>query len=183
VIYNLSRCVGWITITECIYFRWLVKDTWLEVGRAIAQAVSSRLPTEKAQVRARVRSCEIWGGQSGTGAGFFRVLSSIIIWGWYNRPVIASEIVDSVPLPSPKRRKKEGLWWGNTPLQSSRQHIIPTLCITILFQADKQYQQASSLKYQNIITSPHLKLYLIATIPIVVCSFHLSRHNFSLAQS
>jgi hypothetical protein len=64
--------------------------------RAMAQAVSRRLPTTAARVRARVRS----GGQSGTGAGFLRVLRfplsisippvapqspSSIIRGWYNR--------------------------------------------------------------------------------------------------
>jgi hypothetical protein len=67
-----------------------------------AQAVSLRLPTAAARVRARVRSYEICGRQSGTGAGFLRVLqfpfpirippigpqssSSSVIWGWYNRP-------------------------------------------------------------------------------------------------
>jgi hypothetical protein len=39
-------------------------------GRAIAQAVSSRLPTAADRVRARVRLCGICGGQSSTGAGF-----------------------------------------------------------------------------------------------------------------
>jgi hypothetical protein len=65
----------------------------------IAQAVSRRLPTATALVRARVRSCGICGGQSGTGAGFLRVLRfplpilippiaphSSIARGWYNRP-------------------------------------------------------------------------------------------------
>jgi hypothetical protein len=42
--------------------------------RAIAQAVSHRLPTAVARVRARLRSCGICGGRSGTGAGFLRVL-------------------------------------------------------------------------------------------------------------
>jgi hypothetical protein len=44
------------------------------LGRAIAQAVSRRLPTAAARVRFQVRSCVICGGQSGTGAGFLRVL-------------------------------------------------------------------------------------------------------------
>jgi hypothetical protein len=43
-------------------------------GRVIAQAVSRRLPTAAARVRSHVKSCGICGGQSGTGAGFLRVL-------------------------------------------------------------------------------------------------------------
>jgi hypothetical protein len=68
-------------------------------GRAIAQAVSRRLPTAAARIRGRFRSCGICGGQSDTAAGFPRVLrcpltirilpidpqssssSSSIIWG------------------------------------------------------------------------------------------------------
>jgi hypothetical protein len=71
-------------------------------GRAIAQAVSHRLPIAAARVRAQVKSCGICGGQSGTGAGFLQVLrcsltilipptapqlSSSIIRGWYHRPI------------------------------------------------------------------------------------------------
>jgi hypothetical protein len=66
------------------------------LGRAIAQAVSRRLPIPAA----RVKSCGICVGQSGTGAGIIRVLrfplpirippiatqASCIIQGWYNRP-------------------------------------------------------------------------------------------------
>jgi hypothetical protein len=44
------------------------------LGRAIAQAVSIRFPTAAARVRSQVGSCGICGGQSGTGAGFLRVL-------------------------------------------------------------------------------------------------------------
>jgi hypothetical protein len=74
--------------------------TKINIGRAKAQAVSRRLPTAAPQVRAQVRSCGISGRQSGTGAGFLRVLrfplpnlipptaphSPSIIRGWYNRP-------------------------------------------------------------------------------------------------
>jgi hypothetical protein len=74
-------------------------------GRAIAQAISCWLPTMAGWVRAWVWSCGICGGQSGAGAGFFRVLrfplpisippiapqtSSSIVCGWYNRPVVAA---------------------------------------------------------------------------------------------
>jgi hypothetical protein len=43
-------------------------------GRAIAQAVSRRLPTAAARVQTRVWSSGICGGQGGAGAGFLRVL-------------------------------------------------------------------------------------------------------------
>jgi hypothetical protein len=43
-------------------------------GRAIAHAISRRLPTAAAWVRPQVRSCGIRGGRSGIGAGFLRVL-------------------------------------------------------------------------------------------------------------
>jgi hypothetical protein len=46
----------------------------MKSGRAIAQAVSRWLPTAAARVRTRVWSSWICGGQSGTGAGFLRVL-------------------------------------------------------------------------------------------------------------
>jgi hypothetical protein len=44
------------------------------LDRDIAQALSRRLPTTAARVRAPVRSCGICGGQTGTGVGFLRVL-------------------------------------------------------------------------------------------------------------
>jgi hypothetical protein len=43
------------------------------IGRALAQAVSRRLPTAAARVLLRA-ACGVCGGQSGTGAGFLRVL-------------------------------------------------------------------------------------------------------------
>jgi hypothetical protein len=42
-------------------------------GRAVAQAVSRWLPTAATRVRVRT-ACGVCGGQSGTGAGFLRVL-------------------------------------------------------------------------------------------------------------
>jgi hypothetical protein len=70
------------------------------LGRAITQAVSRRLHTAAARVRAWVRSCWICDGESGTEAGFLRVLqfpppirilptapqsSLSFIRGWYSR--------------------------------------------------------------------------------------------------
>jgi hypothetical protein len=64
--------------------------------------------------RARVWSCGICGGQSGAGAGFFRVLrfpmpifipptapqsSSSIIWGLYNMPEMAAVLSGLSPTP------------------------------------------------------------------------------------
>jgi hypothetical protein len=75
----------------------------LSIGRAIAQAVNRRLPNAEARVRDQVKSCEICGGQSDTGAGSLRMLrfplpvlipptaplssSSSIVRGRYNRPI------------------------------------------------------------------------------------------------
>jgi hypothetical protein len=50
------------------------KGNTFDQGRVIAQAVSRRFATAAARVRSQVRPCGIFGGQSGTGAGFFRVL-------------------------------------------------------------------------------------------------------------
>jgi hypothetical protein len=44
------------------------------LGRGMAQAVSRRLPTADARVRAQVTPCGICGGLSDSGAGFLRVL-------------------------------------------------------------------------------------------------------------
>jgi hypothetical protein len=97
-----------------------IKTVILNAGRAIAQAVSRRLPTSAVRVRVQVRSCGICGGQSGTGAGYLRVLrfplpilitptapqsssSSSIIRGWYNRPVSGRRTKWTQSNPHPKK--------------------------------------------------------------------------------
>jgi hypothetical protein len=91
-------------------------------GRATAQAVNRRLPTAAARVRTQVRLCGICGGQSGTGAGFLRVLrfllpilvpptaphsSSSAVPGWYNRPVSGRRTKWAQSHPTPRKLKKK----------------------------------------------------------------------------
>jgi hypothetical protein len=54
--------------------RWLRQTVTQNSGRAIAQAVSRRLPTAAARVRYQFRSCGICGGYSGSVVGFIGVL-------------------------------------------------------------------------------------------------------------
>jgi hypothetical protein len=69
-----------------------------------------------ARARSQVRSCGICAGQSGTGAGFLRVLrfplpilippttphSSAVIRGWYNRPNIGRRTKWTQSHPTPR---------------------------------------------------------------------------------
>jgi hypothetical protein len=64
-----------------------IKHKWMRKlgeiqGRAIAQAVSRRLPTAAMRVRARVRLCRICGEQSGTGASIYLSIygSTALCW-------------------------------------------------------------------------------------------------------
>jgi hypothetical protein len=61
----------------CILGLWNFMSTSSEhgyrPGHAVAQAVSRWFPTTAARVRVRA-PCGVCGGQSGTGAGFLRVL-------------------------------------------------------------------------------------------------------------
>jgi hypothetical protein len=85
---------------KCLLFFFLILAQMECAGRAKARAVSRRLTTTAARARTRVWSCEICGGQSGTGAGFLRVLrfplpvrippatsQSSSVWGWYSRRI------------------------------------------------------------------------------------------------
>jgi hypothetical protein len=96
---------SWFYDVACLQHRVPNSFHYFPICHTIAQAVSRRLPTTAARVRARVRSCGICGRQSGTRAGFLRVLQfpppifippiapqspSSIIWGWYNRPEVAA---------------------------------------------------------------------------------------------
>jgi hypothetical protein len=90
------------------------------LGRAIAQTVSRRLSTAATRVRDRVWSYGIYGGESGTGTGFLRVLRfrlsifippiapqspSSIVWGWYNRPVIGCSTIWTQSRRTKKNKK------------------------------------------------------------------------------
>jgi hypothetical protein len=87
-------------IMFCCPFSHFPSARRVSVGRAIAQAVSRRLPTAAARFRSQVRSRGICAGQIGTGAGFLRVVQfplsilippnapySSIIRSWYNRSI------------------------------------------------------------------------------------------------
>jgi hypothetical protein len=91
------------------------------LGRVIARKISRRLPTMAVRVRARVRSCGICGGLSGTGADFLWVFrfplpilipptaphsSSSIIRGWYIRPNSGHSTKWTEYRPTPKKFKK-----------------------------------------------------------------------------
>jgi hypothetical protein len=57
-------------VNPCLLAVLLFQDQVMYQGRAIAQAVSRRLPTAAARVLSQVRSCGICGRQSGTGQVF-----------------------------------------------------------------------------------------------------------------
>jgi hypothetical protein len=88
-------------------------------GRAIVQAVSRQVSTAAGRVRARLRLRGIFGGQSGTGVGFLRVLrfhlpilvpptaphSSSTIRGSYNGKTVA-DVPSGLRLTHPKKLTK-----------------------------------------------------------------------------
>jgi hypothetical protein len=84
--------------------------------RAIAQAVTRPLPTRAVRVRSQVKSCGVFGGQSGIEEGFLRVFrfplpivipatvpqSSSIIRGWHNKPNIGRRTKWTQSHPNPR---------------------------------------------------------------------------------
>jgi hypothetical protein len=96
------------------------EESKIGLSLAIAQVISRRLPTALPRVRSQVRSRGICGIQSGTGAGFLRVLRSplsvllpsngpypSIIRGWYRRPISGrrNKWIQSHPTARKKRPK------------------------------------------------------------------------------
>jgi hypothetical protein len=61
-------------------------------GRAMAQAVSRRTITTESRVRARVNTCGICGGQSGTGTGF-SPSSSVLPRQYHSTVVLHTHII------------------------------------------------------------------------------------------
>jgi hypothetical protein len=91
----------------------------LDNSKSVNRLKGYSVITAVARVRARVWSCGICGGQSGTVAGFLRLLrfplpifispiapqsQSSIIWPWYNRTVVAA--VPSVLGLTPQRNSQ-----------------------------------------------------------------------------
>jgi hypothetical protein len=72
LIFTLDKppCSGCFVDRPKVSIQGLLLSDCTSYGCAIPQAVSCRLPAAAARVRARVRSCGIYGGQSGSGAGF-----------------------------------------------------------------------------------------------------------------
>jgi hypothetical protein len=109
-------------------------NMWKE--RTIAVRLSAGFAPRRPGFEPGVRSCGICVGQSGTGAGFLRVLrfplpiiaqtgpqpSSSILHhpGWYNRPAVASVTVDSVPLQPPPKRN---VFYHSTPNDNQNMDI------------------------------------------------------------
>jgi hypothetical protein len=103
------------------------------LGRALAQTVSSWLPTSAA----RVWPCEICDGQSGTGGSFLRLLSFLLpsipptaphsssnIRGWCNRPFgsLSNSGLGYTPPPPKNNNNNNSLYKTRTPIREEQQY-------------------------------------------------------------
>jgi hypothetical protein len=113
-----------IYVCVCVCVHVCMRATDSESSRAIAQAVSRRLPIAAARLPPHITSCGICGGQSGIGKDFPRVLRfplpilipptaphSSIIRGQYSRPISGRRTKWTQFHPTPKReRKRENVY-------------------------------------------------------------------------
>jgi hypothetical protein len=112
----------------------------LKFGRAIAQAVSRRLPTAAARVQSRVWSCGIlWWTKVALGQVFsenfgfppanlhsicFSTIIFTITRGWHNRPGVAA-----VPIASQSRIKKKSEVWKSILLGCVTRQVPISICL------------------------------------------------------
>jgi hypothetical protein len=94
----------WMEISKDLVHSCVLEDLLVAFGRAIAQAVSRRLPTAAARVQTRVWSCRIlWWTKVAKGqvspANLHSICFSTIIFtitrGWHNRPGVAAVAIAS----------------------------------------------------------------------------------------
>jgi hypothetical protein len=136
--------ISWTSGNACSIFRLSLSE-----DRAITQAVNRWLPTVAAGVQAQVRSCGICGGQSGTGAGFLRVLRfplPILILPTAPHSSEAGtigQLVGGVPsglsLTPPQETKKKNVFLNTRPLKSSVTIVRRKNCIVaeVLLKTDR----------------------------------------------
>jgi hypothetical protein len=117
--YFCTQQTCWITPSNESYC-----TKWDGRGRAIAQAVSRRLPIAAARVRSQVKSCGICGGQRGLVQGFSEYFGFPCQFSFHRLlhthhiPSGAGTVVqlvadvpsDSVS-PKPKRWRDDNEWW------------------------------------------------------------------------
>jgi hypothetical protein len=145
------------TFTGTFILKWFHKRRIWHLAQAkgltIAQAVSRRLPIAAAQVRTQVWSCGICGRQSGTGAGFHRVLrfplpifipptapqsSSSIIWGWYNRPYSGRSTKWTQSHPTKNNNKNKKLH-RPTSADTQRFCVAENLCVREILNSNPDW--------------------------------------------
>jgi hypothetical protein len=110
-------------------------------GHAVSHAFSRRLPTMAARVRCRVRTCGIYGRQSGIGVGFPRVFRfpvlifipptsphSSVIRGWYKRPISDRCTKWTQSHPTPRKKKPSAKQTARKVLLTAHTALYPRKC-------------------------------------------------------